>query len=48
MIIAQLLKSIMDTQAAVVIIDITGVPTTDAAIANHLIRGSNGKSNKLF
>ncbi|MDD1745634.1 MAG: STAS domain-containing protein [Candidatus Methanoperedens sp.] len=37
-IVEQLLNSIVDTQASVVIIDITGVPIIDTAVANHLIK----------
>ena len=37
-IVEQLLNSIVDTQASVVIIDITGVPVIDTAVANHLIK----------
>jgi rsbT co-antagonist protein RsbR len=37
-IVEQLLNSIVDTQASVVIIDITGVPLIDTAVANHLIK----------
>jgi rsbT co-antagonist protein RsbR len=33
-----LLRSIRDTRAKVVILDITGVPTVDTAVSNHLIR----------
>jgi rsbT co-antagonist protein RsbR len=37
-IVEQLLNSIVDTQASVVILDITGVPVIDTAVANHLIK----------
>jgi anti-anti-sigma regulatory factor/HAMP domain-containing protein len=37
-IVEQLLNSIVNTQASVVIIDITGVPVIDTAVANHLIK----------
>ena len=37
-IVEQLLNSIVDTQASIVIIDITGVPVIDTAVANHLIK----------
>ena len=37
-IVEQLLNSIVDAQASVVIIDITGVPIIDTAVANHLIK----------
>ncbi len=37
-IVEQLLNSIVDAQASVVIIDITGVPVIDTAVANHLIK----------
>lgn len=37
-IVEQLLSSIVNTQASVVIIDITGVPVIDTAVANHLIK----------
>jgi rsbT co-antagonist protein RsbR len=37
-IVEQLLNSIVDTQASVVIIDITGVPVIDTSVANHLIK----------
>jgi len=34
----QLLRSIRDTRARVVVIDVTGVPTVDSRIANHLVQ----------
>jgi|GEM_PF-876019 len=34
----ELLKNIADSDASVAIIDITGVPTVDSAVANHLIK----------
>ena len=37
-IVEQLLNSIVDSQASIVIIDITGVPVIDTAVANHLIK----------
>ncbi|TRZ89691.1 MAG: STAS domain-containing protein [Methanosarcinales archaeon] len=37
-IVEQLLNSIVDKQASVVIIDLTGVPIIDTAVANHLIK----------
>ncbi len=37
-IVEQLLNSIVDAQASVAIIDITGVPIIDTAVANHLIK----------
>jgi anti-anti-sigma factor len=37
-IVEQLLNSIVNTQASIVIIDITGVPVIDTAVANHLIK----------
>jgi rsbT co-antagonist protein RsbR len=37
-IVEQLLDSIVNTQASIVIIDITGVPVIDTAVANHLIK----------
>ncbi len=37
-IVEQLLNSIVETQASIVIIDITGVPLIDTAVANHLIK----------
>jgi len=37
-IVEHLLNSIVNTQASVVIIDITGVPVIDTAVANHLIK----------
>lgn len=36
-IVESLLEAIVDKQASVVIMDITGVPLIDAAVANHLI-----------
>ncbi|WP_157514012.1 STAS domain-containing protein [Nocardia concava] len=35
---AQLLRAIRDNRAKVVVIDITGVPTIDAVVANHLVK----------
>jgi rsbT co-antagonist protein RsbR len=34
----ELLTSIGDTQSQIAIIDITGVPTVDSAVANHLLK----------
>ena len=34
----QLLRGIRDTRAKVVVIDITGVPAIDSAVANHLVQ----------
>lgn len=40
----QLLERIVDQQARVVIIDITGVPTVDTAVADHLLRTTRAAS----
>src|SRR3989304_4765981 len=37
-IVEQLLNSIVNTQASIVIVDITGMPVIDTAVANHLIK----------
>ena len=34
----QLLRGIRDTRAKVVVVDITGVPAIDSAVANHLVQ----------
>ncbi len=34
----QLLRAIRDTRAKVVVIDITGVPSVDSTVANHLVQ----------
>jgi anti-anti-sigma regulatory factor len=37
-IVEQLLNKIVETQASIVILDVTGVPVIDSAVANHLIQ----------
>jgi rsbT co-antagonist protein RsbR len=37
----QLLESIASSRAKVVVVDITGVPAVDSAVANHLIQTAN-------
>jgi len=44
----QLLRSLREKRARVVVLDITGVPSVDSNVANHLVRAVDGATEEIL